>query len=126
MSPLLMVESGEIDETLSVDVKVDKTRSPVFVQALVPAATLTFTPKPGTGELTAGLTLIVRTLNRDGLTLALTSRTFAINARPGELERARQKAISFETTIEWRKDARALDVIAYDVAGRRVGVRRVR
>jgi VWFA-related protein len=121
VSPHLILDSGSTFYDFEMKTALNGTGRNVEVRASVPAAGLTF--RSDAGRFGAAVTVLARAIGRDKNVIASASDSFTLSGPTEGLPAARDRTIQFAKTLTV-KNAATIEVIAYDVLGRRASVER--
>jgi VWFA-related protein len=121
VAPVLVLESGASPRDIEMVSTLHYARDAVDVRAEVSADGLAFTTSEG--RFDAGVTILARTLDGSGKVLQAVSETLELNGPAGQLTAARARTLSFNSALPVR-NARTVEIVAYDVLGGRAAVER--
>jgi VWFA-related protein len=121
VAPHLTLDAGTTPRDFEMSTSLDRTGRDVEVRASVPAAGLTFVTTDG--RFQAGVTILARAVGPDQNVLAAASDTLALSGPSEGLPGARARTLRFTKTLAL-KGARTVEVVAYDIVGRRASVER--
>lgn len=120
-APYLILDSGSTPLDFDVETTLRFAAQEVEFSVSVPAAGLMFTE--ALGRFDAGVTILARVMGANKQVLAATSETLALSGPNAGASVARARSLTFKKTLSL-KDARAFEIIAYDVLGHRAYVER--
>lgn len=123
-APLMLLDSGAVHESIPVEVATRPVAKGFEVGVHLAASDLTFADT--LEGFHAGVVVLARAMKGSDRMLALTSRTFALAGTREELAAARQRRVAIPLQLSFEGDATALEVVVYDIVGRRGTVRRVK
>ena len=121
VAPHLTLDAGTTPRDFEMTTNLRGSGREIEVSVSVPATGLTFTTADGRFE--AGVTILARAVGADTDVLAAASDTFALGGPDVGLAAARARTLRFGKTLAL-KNARTIEIVAYDIPGRRASVRR--
>jgi hypothetical protein len=121
VAPHLILDGGATPRDFEMMTSVHGASRDVEVHASVRAAGLTF--RTADGRFEAGVTILARAIGQDKNVLAAASDSFALSGPSAGLPDARARTLQFTKTLA-AKNARIIEIIAYDVVGHRASVER--
>lgn len=120
-APHLILDSGNTFHDFDMTTTLNRSGGNVDVRVSLSAAGLTF--RSDAARFAAAVTVLTRAIGRDKNVLASASDSFTLSGPTEGLPAARDRTIQFAKTLTV-KNAATIEVIAYDVLGRRASVER--
>jgi len=120
VAPHLILDSGATPHDFTLTTALRKSKE-LEVHADVSAGDLTFNNVDGQFE--AGVTILVRAIDSDKQVLAAASDSFALRGPAEELPASQARTVQFSKTLPLR-NARTIELVAYDIFGQRAAVER--
>ena len=123
VAPHVLLDAVTLPRDFAFDCETTLTSSAVTIVATVSGDALSFQSEASTGAFEGGLTVLARVRGKDQRVLAATSDTFTLSGRQDQLAAAKGRVLRFNRELPLA-GAVTLEVIAYDVLGKRAGARR--
>jgi VWFA-related protein len=121
VAPHLILDSGTTRHDFEMTTSLQRTGRDLEVRARVPAAGLTF--RAADGRFEGAVTILARAIGQDKNVLAAASDSFVLSGPTDGLPAAHARTIQFAKVLS-AKNARTIEIVAYDVVGQRASVER--
>ncbi len=123
VAPHVLLDAEKLPKDFALACENTLTSSAVTVVATVSGGALTFNSNAAKGTFEGGLTVLARVRGKDQRVLAAASETFTLSGGQGQLASAKTRVLRFSRELPGA-GAVTLEVIAYDVLGRRASAQR--
>ena len=123
VAPHVLLDAEKLPTDFELTCENTRTASAVTVVATVSGGALTYNANAATGTFEGGLTVLARVRGKDQRVLAAASETFTLSGGQGQLASAKTRVLRFSRELPGA-GAVTLEVIAYDVLGRRASAQR--
>jgi VWFA-related protein len=123
LAPHLLLDADDLPKDFPFSCEASVNPPDVTIAATVTGDALTFTVDPSSGRFEGGLTVLARVRGKDQRVLAATSETFSLSGPREQLAAAQGRALRFSKQLA-SAGAETLEVVAYDVLGRRASAQR--
>jgi len=123
VAPHVLLDAVTLPRDFALGCETTLTSSAVTVVATVTGEVLSFQSDATTGAFEGGLTVLARVRGKDQRVIAASSDTFTLSGRQDQLPAAKGRLLRFNRQLPL-EGAVTLEVIAYDVLGRRASAQR--